>query len=167
MTDNIKSLTAHTWLGAVIFFLTKKIREAKAEVKNPIIPCIWSLGHGLISSSVKAICKWWGGCFMGLATSISIVCSNRCIWPKSFSFFENTFLCLRRRPHICAHWNSVLPSALHLCSSVWCSGSGVNGYWIFKCINFSASLSPFWFYVVMWTSLSAEPFLLQSNYLSH
>ena len=64
---------------------------------------------------------------MGFALPVSIVCSTRWVWPKSFLSLENTFSCFCKRLWICAYCTLFLPFTLSSYKPLSCLGSGTVG----------------------------------------
>ena len=75
---------------------------------------------------------------MGFALPVSIVCSTRWVWPKSYSSLENTFSCFCNRLWTCAYCTLLLPYMLSSYKPFRHSGSGTVGAWIvvFLAIDF-------------------------------
>ena len=67
---------------------------------------------------------------MAFALPVSIVCSTRWVWPKSYLYLENTFSCFCKRLWICAYCPLLLPFMLPSCKPFRCLGSRTVGAWI-------------------------------------
>ena len=74
-----------------VFFLTITKGEAHGEVDGHIPPCLVNFSIALRSSPAKANGIPRGGCFTGLESPVSIVCSTKLVHPISNSSLAKTF----------------------------------------------------------------------------
>ena len=82
--------STHGWTSPV-FFLTITKGETHGEVDGHIPPCLVNFSIALRSSPAKANGILWGGCFTGLESPVSIVCSTKLVHPISNSSLAKTF----------------------------------------------------------------------------
>ena len=81
-------------------------------------------------SPVGAIGTNLGGCLMGFASPVSIMCSTRWVWPKSYLSLEKTSSCFCKRLWTCTCYTLLLPFMLSSYKDFRWSGSGTGGAWI-------------------------------------
>jgi hypothetical protein len=89
---------------------TSTIGLAHGDLDFRIIPCLSICSITNFSSLAKANGTRLGGCFSGFDEPVFIVCSNKCVVPRSSSSLENTCSNLFNKDAILRLSSSGLPS---------------------------------------------------------